>query len=237
MTDFIQPFGPSHLIYIGIFLFVAILFFINIRFVRAHRDRIEKTVLIISLIQQCILYGSYLLLFNFDFSESLPLHISRINSILGIIYLVTKSKDVIRILSFTAFFALLSFLYPSRVQGITHPLGLSFLINHIITLLLPFYAMIVYEFRIDKADKNRPFIFMMVYMLIVYFINPFVNGNYFYLVIRPFAFLNSLPDILYLLICAIVTYVLFTIAEICYYTLSEYLTEREFKSEHYSMSE
>lgn len=228
MTDFIKPFGPNHLLYIGIVIMVGFLLFTNIPFVRKHRDQISMMVLIISIIQQCILYGYYLLFFKFDLSESLPLHISRINSIFGIIYLATKSKLVIRILSFTGAFALLSFLYPSRVQSITHPLGISFLVNHIITLLLPFFTMVVYDFRIQKADKQLPFILMMVYMMIVYVINPIVNGNYFYLVKRPFAFLNGMADSLYLILCAVVTFVLFSVAEICYNRLSEYLTNRQF---------
>lgn len=228
MTDFIKPFGPNHLLYIGIVIMVGFLLFTNIPFVRKHRDRISMMVLIISMIQQCILYGYYLLFFKFELSESLPLHISRINSILGIIYLTTKSKLVIRILSFTGAFALLSFLYPSRVQSITHPLGISFLVNHIITLLLPFFTMVVYDFRIQKADKQLPFILMIVYMMMVYVINPIVNGNYFYLVKRPFAFLNGMADSLYLILCAVVTFALFSVAEICYNRLSEYLTNRQF---------
>lgn len=228
MTDFIKPFGPNHLLYIGIVIMVGFLLFTNIPFVRKHRDQISMMVLIISIIQQCILYGYYLLFFKFDLSESLPLHISRINSIIGILYLATQNKLVIRVLSFTGAFALLSFLYPSRVQSITHPLGVSFLVNHIITLLLPFFAMVVYDFRIQKADKQLPFILMMVYMMIVYVINPIVNGNYFYLVKRPFAFLNGMADSLYLILCAVVTFVLFSVAEICYNRLSEYLTNRQF---------
>lgn len=228
MTDFIKPFGPNHLLYIGIVIMVVFSLFTNIPFVRKHRDQISTMVLIISMIQQCILYGYYLLFFKFDLSESLPLHISRINSILGIIYLATKSKLVIRILSFTGAFALLSFLYPSRVQSITHPLGVSFLVNHIITLLLPFFAMVVYDFRIQKADKQLPFILMLVYMMMVYVINPIVNGNYFYLVKRPFAFLNGMADGLYLILCAVVTFALFSVAEICYNRLSKYLTNRQF---------
>ncbi|OFK59804.1 hypothetical protein HMPREF2811_00485 [Globicatella sp. HMSC072A10] len=228
MTDFIKPFGPNHLLYIGIVIIVGFLLFTNIPFVRNHRDQISMMVLIISIIQQCILYGYYLLFFKFDLSESMPLHISRINSIIGILYLATKNKLVIKVLSFTGAFALLSFLYPSRVQSITHPLGVSFLVNHIITLLLPFFAMVVYDFRIQKADKQLPFILMMVYMMIVYVINPIVNGNYFYLVKRPFAFLNGMADSLYLIHCAVVTFVLFSVAEICYNRLSEYLTNRQF---------
>lgn len=228
MTDFIKPFGPNHWLYIGIVIMVGFLLFTNIPFVRKHRDQISMMVLIISIIQQCILYGYYLLFFKFDLSESLPLHISRINSILGIVYLATKSKLVIRVLSFTGAFALLSFLYPSRVQSITHPLGISFLVNHIITLLLPVFAMVVYDFRIQKADKQLPFILMMVYMMLVYVINPIVNGNYFYLVKRPFAFLNGMADGLYLILCAVVTFALFSMAEICYNRLSEYLTNQRF---------
>lgn len=96
--------------------------------------------------------------------------------------------------------------------------------------------MIAYDFRVRKEDKKMPFLLMMGYMVVVYFINPLVDGNYFYLVMRPFAFLNGLPDILYLILCAIITFILFSVAEICYYSLSEYLTEREFFTKKFSVN-
>lgn len=48
-------------------------------------------------------------------------------------------------LCFFGLYAWTSFLYPSRVHGIFHPIGVSFFVNHVITLLLPYYGMIAYS--------------------------------------------------------------------------------------------
>lgn len=216
MTEYIRPFDYNHFIYIGIFTVFTFLLFTKKEFVRESRDKISFAILVVSIMQQILLYYSYYVLYDFDLAVSLPLHISRINSILGIIFLITKNKTIFKILSYTGFFALLSFLYPSQVHKITSPIGVSFLVNHIITLLLPSYIIIAYDYKLGKKDKNMIFIMFLVYLIVVYFINLKLDGNYFYLESRPLEFLNNIPDIIYLIICSIVSYLVFTVAEIFY---------------------
>ncbi len=222
MTEFIKPFGLDHFIYLTIFLIIAGLFFVKRNKVTENKNTITKIILLTSILQQIVLYGSYFILEDFDISVSLPLHISRINTIMGILYLITKDKDIYKVISFTGFFALLSFLYPSQVHKISHPIGISFLVNHIITLLLPFYARICYEEEYPWDDKNFAFGFFLTYLLSVYTLNPLIDGNYFYLVNRPISALNGIPDLIYLVLCTVFAFGLFTIVELLY----KYLEER-----------
>ena len=160
--EYIPIFGADHLIYIFGLILLAFLLYVNRHRIKPHRGKLTMILFITSIIQQILLYSAYFYLLDFDLAESLPLHISRINTILGLIYLVTKNEKLFRVMSYLSLYAWTSFLYPSRVYGFNHPLGLSFFINHVITLLLPFYAMMAYNARIDKKDRNRAFVWFII---------------------------------------------------------------------------
>lgn len=138
--DYITLFNPDHIIFIIGLIIISAALFIKRGTVKEHRRTITLVILIVSIFQQILLYSSYYFILDFDLGESLPLQISRVNTILGIIFLITKNGKVFRVLALFGLFAWLSFLYPSRVYGITHPIGWSFFINHVVTLLLPFTA-------------------------------------------------------------------------------------------------
>jgi len=225
-SEFISILGPSHLIYITVFIIIAFLLFYFKSWVADHRNLLTPIILVVSLIQQAMLYGSYFVFYDFTLAESLPLQISRVSSILGIIFLISKNKKVYSTLTLFGLFALLSFLYPSRVHPITHPIGLSFLINHTITLLLPSYGMIAYNMKIQKGDRHKVYILFLIYVAFVYFLNPIVNGNYFYLTIKPI--FNFLPDIIYIPLILIATYFYFMIGEWFYHKLYPKLSMNDF---------
>lgn len=212
--EFIPIFGADHFIFIGSLLLIAFLLFFNKDLVRRNRDRITVVILLISIAQQILLYRSYYQLMGFDLGESLPLHISRINSILGILYLITKNERIFTVFSYFSLFAWMSFLYPSRVYGITHPLGISFFVNHVITLLLPYYGIIAYGSENKKEDKRVAYAWFLLYLSVAYLVNPLVEGNYFYLKHRPF-FQNQ-PDPIYILLILLVTYLLFSMGNRLY---------------------
>ncbi|WP_377330275.1 TMEM164-related integral membrane acyltransferase [Piscibacillus salipiscarius] len=219
--EFIPLFGFDHLIYIaGLMLIGFCLFFFRHK-IKKKRTLITIIILILSLTQQVLLYGSYAVIMNFDLSESLPLHISRINTILGIIYLITKNEKLFKVLCFFSLYAWTSFLYPSRVYGISHPLGISFFVNHVITLLLPFYAMISYQARVRLNDKYLSFLWFIVYLMVVLMVNPLVDGNYFYLKHKPV--FPNLTDWLYIPGTLIVTFILFGLGEKLYLTVQDRL--------------
>lgn len=212
--DYITLFGVDHLIYIAGMIILAILLFTKHKAVKKHRNTITIIIIVVSIIQQIILYGSYYVLLDFDPGESLPLQISRVNTILGIIYLITKHKKVFAVLALFGLFAYLSFLYPSRVYGITHPIGWSFFINHAVTLLLPFYGIIAYDESIRKWDILRVFPWFVLYVAVAYITNILTDGNYFYLKHKPI--FASLPDIYYIPAALVFSLVIFKIGEYIY---------------------
>lgn len=203
--------GKYHLLYVGILLFFGVLLFLNPNKVRQHRRGVTRCLLIINLLQQCLLYGYFIVFDMFTLAASLPLHLSRITSILGIIFFITKQPKLFSVIAYFSLFAWLSFLVPTDIQPITHPLGVSFLINHVITLLLPFYMIIAYRVTLRSSDKYVAYAWLSLYILTVFFLNPILGGNYFYLVDKPI--FKSMPDSIYLIGVYIVSFVLFLIGE------------------------
>lgn len=214
MYDYTEILGPSHLIYMTSLALATFLLFRYRDFVYEHRNKFTIGILIASLCQQVLLYSSFAIIIDFDLSESLPLHLSRINTIIGIIYLITGNKKLQKFILYYSAFAWLSFLYPVDVQKINHPLGISFLVNHIITLLLPFYNLIAYKIRLRSRERNIAFMWLVIYTIAIYFFNPLVGGNYFYLVDKPV--MDFLPDLIYIPLMWAASYILFMIIEFIY---------------------
>lgn len=208
---YIQIFSWEHGLYIALLLLVALFMFTQQDKVVKYREPLAKGIVMISILQQLILYGSYLYLGEFTLSESLPLHISRINTLLGIAFLLTRSKTLFGLITYFSVFAWLSFIYPSRIEPITHIRGVSFITNHIITLLLPFFATIAYGYRLNLAQRWYAIRIFTAYFVAVYLINPVLDGNYFYLEEKPL--LPHVTDPLYALIAYIVSILLFLIFE------------------------
>lgn len=206
---YIKPFDSNHVVYIGTLLVLIFLMVISRKKLKIHRQTADKVILIVSILQQILLYSSYFLVEGFTWGESLPLHISRVNSLLGIIYLITGNENVFRVFTHFSVFALLSFMVPVKIDPITHPFGLSFLINHAVTLLLPSYIMMTRRIKIKKADLFTSYKWFLVYFISILIINPLTDGNYFYMKEKPI--LKTLPDIYYIPTAAAAVFILFFI--------------------------
>ena len=209
-ATFIHPFDLHHIVYISILLITLVLLLTNRTYVKENAQKIAKVILTISIMQQILLYSWYVFETGFHVSESLPLHISRISSLLGIYFLITKNMKVLDVLFYFGLFAYGSFLYPQRIYPIYHVIGISYVINHTITILLPIFGYIAYRWRPTFKSAFRAYVLFVVYFFFVYFLNPLIDGNYFYLKYRPF--FNHWPDYLHIPGVLIVTFVGFLIA-------------------------
>src|SRR5699024_7027974 len=115
----------------------------------------------------------------------LPIHICRISTLLGIWFLITKNTKVLEIMFYFGLFVYGSFFYPSRIYPIDHVIGISFVVNHTITILLPYFGYIAYQWRPSFKGFVKAYSLFLLYFVFVYILNPFINGNYFYLKYRP----------------------------------------------------
>jgi len=185
-TPYIEPFDMQHLIYIGILVSILALMIRNRDSLRENRKLYGMVILGLSVFQQILLYTWYWMEMGFNLSESLPLHICRISTLLGIWFLISKNHKVLDVMFFFGLYAYGSFLYPSRVYPVQHAIGISFVLNHAITILLPWFGHIAYGWIPNKEGLKRSMVLFLGYFLFVYLLNLIIDGNYFYLKYRPF---------------------------------------------------
>lgn len=192
-VPFIEPFSLQHLLYILIVSVFLIVMLSKQDAVKDNRERVAVIFLVVSLFQQVLLYSWYAIEMNFDLSEALPFHISRVTSLIGLYFLWSKNLKIVDVLVYFSLFAYGSFLYPQRIYPMNHVIGLTYLISHAVNILLPFFAYIAYGWRPTKRGMIKAYVFFLLYFVFVYLFNPLVDGNYFYLKYRPF--FHEWPDI------------------------------------------
>lgn len=83
-------------------------------------------------------------------------------------------------------YALISFFYPLDVHHFGHIGGISYMINHLVTVLIPVYAAIAYGWCPNWKSWARASAAFTVYLPVAVIANKLTGGNYFYLVERPF---------------------------------------------------
>ncbi|CAM3677861.1 TIGR02206 family membrane protein [Cohnella lubricantis] len=209
-VDYIQPFSMQHLVYIAIVLAVLAALVICRGKLRAQSSKITAVVLTVAILQQMMLYSWYAAETGFNMNDSLPLHICRITTLLGIYFLITKNTIVLDVIFYFGLFAYGSFLYPQRIYPITHSQGLSYLLSHMLVILLPYYGYKITGWRPTLKGVIRTYGLFVVYFFFVYFLNPLIDGNYFYLKYRPF--FGGWPDLAYVPATLAVTLVGFLLA-------------------------
>ena len=225
-TPYIEPFDMQHFIYIGILVSTLALMIRNRDSIRENRELYGRVILGLSVFQQILLYTWYGLEMGFNLSESLPLHICRISSLLGIWFLISRNHKVLDVMFFFGLYAYGSFLYPSRVYPIYHAIGISFVLNHAITILLPWFGYIAYGWIPNKEGMKRSMILFLGYFMFVYLLNPIIDGNYFYLKYRPF--FTQWPEHIYVPFIVSFTLAGFYLA---YWTVDRFLGNESYNME------
>ena len=218
-VPYLSLFDGHHIFYMALMGLLLALMIMHWRYIKSESEKIRKWLLVLSIGQQVVLYSWYIFETGFDMGESLPFHISRISSILGIVFLFTKNVRILDTLFFFGLFAYGSFFYPSRVYPAYHIMGMSFFVNHAITILLPIFAAIAYDWRPTLKAAFQSYGWFLIYFFFVYFLNPLIDGNYFYLKHRPF--LGHLPDSIYVPLVIILTLLIFLLGYFLGKTISQ----------------
>ncbi len=203
-APFVKILGMEHLIYLFFCITVVILFAKNYKWVRKNEQVLRKVFLSVLVFQQVFfLYGWYAVFTPNFWSEGLPLQMCRIASLLTIVFLINKNKIALDVLCYFSIFALISLFYPLAVYNFTHISGLSYMINHLITVLIPAFAAITCGFEPTRKTCFHAVIGFLIYFPIAIIANYLTGGNYFYQTNRPF--LHSLSEVQFGALTIIVT--------------------------------
>ncbi len=183
----VEIFGVPHLIFLAVCI-VTVTFFILRRDFIKQKSTVIKWIFLGALAFQQIflLYGWYFFATPVFIEEGLPLQLCRVASALTIVFLLTGNRVALNVQSFFSIYALISLFYPQAVYNFAHISGVSYMINHLITVLIPVFAVIAYDWYPTWRAFAQAVVGFTIYFVIILFVNAFFGGNYFYQVERPF---------------------------------------------------
>jgi hypothetical integral membrane protein (TIGR02206 family) len=204
--EFIPVGGRDHLVYVLGLLAVATALIAGRRWVREHVTLVRRVLLGVMIAQQVSLYGFYAAT-GWIWADSLPLHVSRVSALLVLVYLATGSRRVMDVLFFFGLWAWTSFSYPQNIQPVDNILGVSFWVNHVLTLLMPFFAVITTSWRPTVRALWRAYGWFLVYVVLAVVTNALTAGNYFYQRDKPL--LPMVPQPWFLLLSLLAALALF----------------------------
>lgn len=206
-VPYIKLFGFEHALNISIIVYLFVMIMVNRKNLKNHSTLIRVFLFSLTLFQQMLLYGWYAAMTGFDLTQALPLHLCRISTLLSLIYFITLNQKIMDIVFYFGLFAYGSFALPIAIHPLTHALGISYLTNHSLTLLLPFIAYYTWDWKPQKENLKLVTFLYIVYIGVAMAANIYLDGNYFYLVDRPF--LKTSPEWIYLSITLFIPLILF----------------------------
>ena len=197
-APYVEIFSLPHILYI---LFCGLTIFLLVKFrklLTEKRDTVCKIVLWITIFQQVVLqYGWYIFATDIFWKDGLPSHLCRISSIFVMVFLITKNPKAMDIVFCFGTFAIASFFYPKNCYHLLHINGLSYMINHLVTVAMPVFAALAYGWRPTWAGFRRSVKLFTLYFPVMLLANRLFDGNYLYMTDRPFAFLDAMPVWIY----------------------------------------
>jgi hypothetical integral membrane protein (TIGR02206 family) len=208
-APFINAFSTAHILYLAAFFAILIAMFVFSDFIETNQVVIGRVLFVISILQQMLLYSWYYFETKFDLKQALPLHICRLSTIMGLIYLVTGDQMIMQVLFYFGLYAYFSFFMPSRINKIYHVSGLSYFLNHVITILIPFFAYFTTGWTPSLEGLAISFVAFIVYWFVALYVNRATGGNYFYMKHRPLAILEKVPALTYAIGNFVFTLILF----------------------------
>ncbi len=188
-APYVKVLSLDHILFLLVCCGIVFLFIRFRKGIRQRRDTAGIVMLAIILFQQIfLLYGWYLWVTppNELLKQALPLEMCRISTILTILFLLTKDKRFMDVIFYFSIFALASLVYPKNIYHFLHVNGVSYMVNHLMTVLTPIFGVIAYDWRPSWKGFFRAFGAFSVFMPVVLVVNHLTGGNYFYQVDRPF---------------------------------------------------
>lgn len=198
--------GADHRTYLAFYLTLLVLLLSARDLVRRRQELVRGVLVLVSLAQQVVMYGHHLARGD-RWADALPLHICRVCTLLGLVWLLTGQDGVMQLVFYLGLFAYGSLAYPYGIEPRDHVMGWSFVVNHSLTLLLPVYAAVVAGWRPTLRGLGGSYLAFLGFLAVAERTNRRTGGNYFYLQDRPV--LRTLSHRRYLAVTAAGTVVLF----------------------------
>lgn len=176
--------GPDHRAYLAFHLTLLVLLLSTRDLVRHRQELVRRTLVLVSLTQQLVMYGVHLSRGD-RWAEALPLHVCRVCTLLGLVWLVSGADGAMQLAFYLGLFAYGSLAYPYGIEPTDHIMGWSFVVNHSLTLVLPVYAGVVHGWRPHLRGLGWSYLAFLGYLAVADRTNRRTGGNYFYLRDRP----------------------------------------------------
>lgn len=117
---------------------------------------------------------------EWNFAESLPLHLCRLTNYLGIITMFTKSHKIFEIAYFWSLGGVVSILFPDIFHGTDRYRYYHFMMSHILFFYM--YMFFVLKMKLDFKSFKKSFITLFaLVMLVIVPVNNLFGMNYMYL--------------------------------------------------------
>lgn len=185
-TPYIEPGDFSYFIYMFL-LAVAAYVIYRLRFKISRNTSLALLIfLIISVFQRMLINSWYLINDDYSLAYSLPLQICRVIIWLIIIQFFVRKDFLNQAIFYIGLFAYATFFYPIGIHPVWHMAGWSFFLLHAANVLFPLTMHFAMGFVPTLKGVFQAYFIFAVYFLFVYFLNPHVSGNYFFINNRPF---------------------------------------------------
>lgn len=123
---------------------------------------------------------------TFTIVEDLPLHLCRTIAIMAPIVMWTKNRFWLGIFYFwIGIGTAAANIIPDLKEGFPDVGYFAYWMLHSVLIILPFYAIFVYQIKIDFKDLIKAYFATLVYTLICWGVNIAIGSNYSYTMVKP----------------------------------------------------
>jgi len=147
-----------------------------------------------------------------DLADSLPLHLCRLTSYLGIIAMLTKSNNIFEIAYFWSLGGVVSIMFPDILDGPDRFRYYHFVVYHILFFYMYMYMLFVLKFELNFKSFKKSYLILLAFVLIVIIpVNNIFDMNYMYLLFpadTPFTIFGEHGYFLYIIGCLSLTTVI-----------------------------
>lgn len=176
-------FGPSHLAALAAALLAAMAMTrVSPADTATPLARAMAVALLVLVIIKPVLYMT---VYDWPWTNSLPLALCRINEFLVIYMLLKRSYRVFEIAYFLAIGSVAALLTPDLPVGFPDIRFLLFFLSHSLAVLAVMYGIFAYGFRPTLRSVGAVFIFLALYTLLIAGLNMLLDANYLFLMRKP----------------------------------------------------